>query len=65
MKPIIFPGLGLEFVISPEAFGIFGWPIHWYGIIISMGFLLAWLFTYREAIRVGENPEVLMDVISV
>ena len=32
---LTFPGLGLEFALNPIAFRVFGWPIHWYGIIIA------------------------------
>ena len=38
---VVFPGLGLSFDLNPIPFAIFGWPIHWYGIIIATGFLLA------------------------
>ena len=62
MDPIKFPGLGLEFIVDPVAFSVFGWPVHWYGIIISTGFLLAMLFVLKEAERVGVNPEIMIDV---
>lgn len=62
MQPIVFPGLGLKFIIDPTAFTIFGIPIYWYGIIISTGFLLAILLTTYEAKRVGLDPEIIMDI---
>jgi len=63
MEPIRFPGLGLEFFINPVAFSVFGKEIYWYGIIISVGFILAYLFVTYEARRLGENPEVITDVV--
>ena len=43
MSTVTFPGLGLEFHLTREAFVIPGidWPVYWYGIIIASGFLLA------------------------
>ncbi len=39
---ISFPGLGIkEFTIDPVAFTIFGKDVMWYGVIISVGILLA------------------------
>lgn len=60
---VTFPGLGLEFKLSPIAFTVFGWPIHWYGIIIASGFLLAVLYCYWRAPRFGVDKEKLMDML--
>ena len=49
MKTIGFPGLGLEFNIDPTAFTIFGLDIQWYGIILSLGIVFAFLLFYRNA----------------
>ncbi|NLY42446.1 MAG: prolipoprotein diacylglyceryl transferase [Clostridiaceae bacterium] len=62
MQPIGFPGLGLEFNIDPVAFRAFGIPIYWYGIIISIGFMIAVILAHYEARRVGLNSEVILDV---
>lgn len=59
-----FPGLGLEFTMSPVAFTIFGWPIHWYGVIIACGFLLAvWYGVGRAAPRFGVDQDKLTDML--
>lgn len=51
MKTIGFPGLGLEFEVNSTAFTIFGISIQWYGIIISLGIILAFLLFYRLATK--------------
>lgn len=60
---LTFPGLGLEFTLDPIAFTVFGWPIHWYGIIIACGFLLAVAYGYWRAPRFGVDQEKLMDML--
>ena len=41
---VTFPNLGFEFNINPTAFTIFGLEVKWYGILIAVGFLLAFLY---------------------
>lgn len=60
---LTFPGLGLEFELNPIAFRVFGWPIHWYGIIIACGFLLAVAYGYWRAPRFGVDQEKLIDML--
>lgn len=60
---VTFPGLGLEFELSPIAFTVFGWPVHWYGVIIAAGFLLAVLYGYWRAPRFGVDQEKLLDML--
>ncbi len=60
---VTFPGLGLEFELNPIAFTVFGWPVHWYGVIIAGGFLLAVLYGYWRAPRFGVDQEKLMDML--
>ena len=59
---LTFPGLGLEFELRAVAFEVFGWPIHWYGIIIAMGFVLAACFGYYKAAHFGVVPDKALDV---
>lgn len=63
MEILSFPGLGLEFELNPIAFEVFGWPIHWYGIIIACGFLLAVLYGYRKAPSLGVDQEKIFDML--
>ena len=62
-KAVAFPGLGLEFNLNPIAFSIFGWPIHWYGIIIAAGFLLAVAYCTRVSKRFGIQEDDLLDLL--
>ena len=62
-KIVTFPGLGLEFELNPIAFTVFGWEVHWYGIIIACGFLLAVLYCYWRAPRFGVDQEKLIDML--
>ena len=63
MEPIIFPGLGLEFHIDRIAFTILGRPVYWYGLIISIGFLLAVIFAFHEAKRLDISSEIIIDLV--
>lgn len=64
MGTVSFPGLGLEeLTVKQIAFHVFGWPIHWYGIIIAVGFLLAVLYCSRKATRFGIRQDDLIDML--
>ena len=62
-KTVAFPGLGLEFHLNPIAFSVFGWPIHWYGVIIAVGFLLAVAYCTRVSKRFGIQEDDLLDLL--
>lgn len=53
MKTISFPGLGIEpFEVNPVAFTIpifGGLEVRWYGIVITIGIILAFLYVYYRA----------------
>ena len=53
MKPILFPGLGLSIAINNVAFSIAGKDIYWYGIIITLGLLLAIFLANRDKQKYG------------
>ncbi len=47
---VAFPGLGIgEMRLNSVAFTVFGHPIAWYGIIITMGIILATLYVLYRA----------------
>lgn len=50
IQPIKFSGLGLHFTINPVAINILGLSIHWYGIIIAIGFALSLVIVFRKKI---------------
>ena len=60
MKKIGFPGLGWEFELDSTAFTVFGINIQWYGIIISVGIVLAFLLFYRLATK---KEQILPDTV--
>ena len=41
---VYFDGLGISFDLPSIAFSIFGYEIHFYGLIIAFGFALAVLY---------------------
>ncbi len=54
MNRIAFPGLGLEFNVNETAFTLFGLDIQWYGIILSLGIVAAFLmFSYLASKKEG------------
>lgn len=59
--PIAFPGLGLEFDLPKQVFGTF---VHWYGVIIAIGFLVAILVGMRLVRREeGITQDNLLDIV--
>jgi len=66
---ISFPGLGIDRIeISPIAFRIplangGSWPVAWYGIIITTGFILAFLYAYYRAKKERFNTDHLVDYL--
>ncbi|MCH5304132.1 MAG: prolipoprotein diacylglyceryl transferase [Ruminococcus sp.] len=65
MYNVSFPELGFEFKINPIAFSIGSVKIHWYGIIIAGGLLLALLYAYFSAKRFNVDRNKLFDCVLV
>lgn len=63
INEIQFPKLGWEFHIDPTAFTIFGISIQWYGIIITIGLLLAALYCFPKMKRFGIDSDKAIDVV--
>lgn len=65
MNNISFPKLGLSFDISPIAIRLpfLGGGIHWYGVIIAVGIILAVLYCTNTAKREGENKDSIIDLV--
>lgn len=60
---IAFPGLGIEeFSFSREAFSLFGKPIYWYGLIITLGVIAAVIHAYLRSKREGIKVDDLLDL---
>ncbi len=60
---IVFPNLGIDVTINPTAFTIFGMEIQWYGIIITIGLLLAMMFGFRQMRSIGIDPDRAIDAV--
>ncbi len=60
---IQFPELGWKFHIDPTAFTVFGFQIQWYGIIITIGLILALIYVLPRMKRFGLDSDRAIDVI--
>lgn len=60
---IYFPHLKLAFNISSEAFSIFGMPIYWYGIILTIGIILGTLLAVYIAKKEKVDPDIITDFV--
>ena len=61
---ISFPKLGWSFNIDPTAFSLFGkFDIQWYGVLITVGMILAFIYVYSRLKRFGLDPDRAFDVI--
>lgn len=61
MYDIRFPNLGVILRNIRDGFSIFGFEIKFYGVIIALGFLLAFVVIGKEAKRTGQNDETYLD----
>ena len=60
---ISFPMLG-DFYINPSKyFQIGSLKIHWYGVIIAVGFLLAVIYACKRANEFGLSPDDILDAV--
>ena len=62
INTIAFPGLGIGPFNVREYFTVFGMKIHWYGVIIAVGILLAFLFVSREAKKKEISQDTILDL---
>ena len=54
-----FPGLGIgDFVVNPVAF----LSIHWYGIIITLGMVIAFFYALYRAKQIGITTDDMLDL---
>lgn len=63
VKDIVEFAFGLKVHLSNVAFSIGGYNIYWYGIIITIGMVLALIFGFRKTKEFGINPDKLLDCI--
>ncbi len=64
MNNISFPGLGLSFKISPIAMKLpLVGEVHWYGVIIGIGILLAFFYCSHIAKKEGISSDTIADLV--
>ena len=60
---VSFPGLGIgEFSLDRVAFEIFGKPVYWYGVIIMLGIVAAFVHAIIRSKREGFTPDDVLDM---
>ena len=60
---VSFPGLGIEaFSFDRVAFELFGKPIYWYGVIIMLGIVAAFIHAYLRCKQEGIKGDDILDV---
>ena len=53
---------GIEITVDPVAFSLFGWwDVYWYGIIITIGVVSAFLYGMKNAKRFDMNPDHIFN----
>ncbi len=60
---IAFPGLGGFQITLKPAFSFFGLSVHWYGVIIALGIVLAYLFAVKKAKQRNISSDTLTDIL--
>lgn len=60
---IAFPGLGIEaFTIDAVAFTLFGLEVRWYGILITLGIILCYIYTTWRGKQVSIAEDDILDM---
>lgn len=62
MENITFPGLNISFEINKVAFKIGETPIYWYGIIITIAFIIALVLIQKDKNKYGVRAENLIEL---
>ncbi len=65
MYNVQFPGLGIHFTINPIAFSIGDYAIKWYGVIIAVGFLLAFLYAMASCEKFHMDQDKFIDTVII
>lgn len=60
--------LGFTFELNPIAFTLpigGGWSVYWYGIMIALGFLCAFIYGIKKAPTLGINTDCVLDGVLI
>ena len=60
---IVFPKLGIDISVSETAFTIFGLEIKWYGLLITVGLMLAMIYCFSQMKKYGIDPDRALDAV--
>lgn len=62
ISEISFPGLGIgKFDVNSVAFELFGRPVAWYGVIITIGMICAVIYTIIQSKKIGVTVDDIID----
>jgi len=63
MTELSFPGLGIKpFEVDPTAFTVFGISVTWYGLLITTGMVLAFVYCLFRAKQEGISSDDMLDL---
>lgn len=62
MYNVSFPKLGINLKISPVVFSFGSITVRWYGVIIALGFLLAFLYVLKRSKNFGFQKEKIENI---
>ncbi len=63
MTEISFPGLGIDaFQVNSVAFKVFGLEVAWYGVLITIGMILAFVYCMHKAKYEGIKSDDIIDL---
>ena len=65
MYHVEFPSLGITFNVNRTAFQIGSFSVQWYGILIAVGVLLAFLYAMRSCKKFRLDEDRLIDAVLV
>lgn len=65
MYHVQFPKLNINIDINPKAFSIGSLSVQWYGVIIAVGFLLAFFYAMSCCKKFRINEDKLLDAIII
>lgn len=60
---VIFPKIGIDITINDTAFTLFGLEIKWYGLLITLGMLLAMIYCFSQMKKYGIDPDRAIDAV--
>ena len=60
---VIFTKLGIDITINDTAFTLFGLEIKWYGLLITLGMLLAMIYCFSQMKKYGIDPDRAIDAV--